>query len=158
GLPALGRVRAIATGELGDHLAGEVALFEPPIGSQRRWRVRPYTRTTKLLTDFPFAVPVTATLTSLDSVPYSWTWPRGEALRSDLLVFQQDDGSTPQEPLLRFFRSGSVSSSARTLWVLVPHDWTVEPATEGAVSEIDDVPALDRKLVRLSAAAYFRSG
>ena len=30
GLPATSRARAIATGELGNHLAGEVALFEPP--------------------------------------------------------------------------------------------------------------------------------
>ena len=35
---------------------GEVALFEPPVGVQRRWRVRPYMRTAKLLTDFPFTV------------------------------------------------------------------------------------------------------
>jgi hypothetical protein len=52
-LSMLSRVRAIATGELGNHLAGEVALLEPPTGEQRRWRVRPYIRAAKLLTDFP---------------------------------------------------------------------------------------------------------
>jgi hypothetical protein len=92
--------------------------------------VRPYTRTAKLLTDFPFAAPVTATLSSSDGVPHPWTWPRVEALRSDVLVFEPDDGSTPHEPLLRFLRSGSVSSPAKTLYVLVPDNWTVEPATD----------------------------
>jgi len=158
GLSAQSRIRAIPTGELGNHLAGEVALFEPPVGEQRRWRVRPYMRTAKLLTDFPYSAPVTATLSSPEGGSYSWTWPRGEALRSDLLVFEPDEGSTPQEPLLRFSRTGSVSSPAKILYVLVPLNWTVEPVREGAVMEVENVPALGRKLVRLSAAAYFRSG
>ncbi|TIO48881.1 MAG: hypothetical protein E5X80_26105 [Mesorhizobium sp.] len=157
GLPAASRARAIATGELGNHLAGEVALFEPPSGEQRRWRVRPYTRTGRLLNDFPFTSPVTTTVSSPDSVPYPWTWPRGDALRSDVLVFEPDEGSTPQAPLLRLFRAGSVSSPAKTLYVLVPHDWTIEPTTPGAVPETEDVPTLGRKLARLSAAAYFHS-
>ena len=158
GVPATSRARAIATGELGNHLVGEVALFEPPIGEQRRWRVRPYMRTAKLLTGFPFSAPVTTTVSSPDCVPYSWTWPRGDALRSDVLVFEPDEGSTPNEPLLRFFRAGSVNSPAKTLYVLVPHDWAIEPATEGAVMEIEDVPSLGRKLAHLTAAAYFHSG
>ena len=157
GLPTTSRARAIGTGELGNRLAGEVALFEPPLGEQRRWRVRPFVRTARLLTDFPFTAPVTTMVNSPDSIPYPWTWPRGDALRSDVLVFQPDEGSTPHEPLLRFFRAGSVSSPAKTLYVLVPHDWTVEPATEGAVAEIETVPALGGKLARLTAAAYFDS-
>ncbi|MGL4964043.1 MAG: STY4851/ECs_5259 family protein [Inquilinus sp.] len=157
-LPATSRARAIATGELGNHLAGDVALFEPPIGEQRRWRVRPYMRTARLLTGFPFSAPVTATVSSPDCLPYSWKWPRGDALRSDVLVFGPDEGSTPHEPLLRFLRAGSVSSPAKTLYVLVPHHWTIEPLTEGAVAETEDVPALGRKLARLTATAYFHSG
>ena len=74
-----------------------------------------------------------------------------------MLVFQQDEGSTPKEPLLRFLRSGSVSSPAQTLYVLVPDDWTVEPAAENAVVEIEGLPRLGRKLARLTGAAYFRS-
>jgi hypothetical protein len=72
-------------------------------------------------------------------------------------VFEPDEGWTPQEPLLRFVRAGSVSSPATTLYVLVPRDWTVEPVSEGAVTEIEDVPALSRKLARLTGAAYFIS-
>jgi hypothetical protein len=158
GLTALGRFRAIATGELGNHLAGELALLEPPIGEQRRWRVRPYTRTAKLLINFPFETPVTTTLSSAVGTTYPWTWPHGGSLRSDVLVFEPDEGSTLQDPLLRFVRSGSVSSSTKILYVLVPHDWTVEPTTEGREAEIEDIPALRRKLVRLTSAAYFHSG
>lgn len=157
GLSALGRVRAIPTGELSNHVTGEVALLEPPVGEQRRWRVRPFMRTARLLTGFPFSAPVTATLSSPGGVPHPWTWPRGDALRSEMLVFQEDEGSTPNEPLLRFLRSGSARSPAKTLYVLVPEDWIVEPATEGAVAESEAVAALGCKLVRLTAAAYFRS-
>lgn len=157
GVPATGRARAVATGELGNYIAGEVALFEPPIGEQRRWRVRPYTRTARLLIDFPFTAPVTTTVSSPDCVPHPWTWPRGDALRSDVLVFEPDEGSTPNEPLLRFFRAGSVNSSAKTVYVLVPHGWVIEPAAEGAVMEIEDIPSLGRKLAHLTGAAYFLS-
>lgn len=158
GVPTTSRARAIATGELGNHLASEVALFEPPIGELRRWRVRPFMRSARLLTGFPFSLPVTTTVSSPDCVPYSWTWPRGDALRSDVLVFEPDEGSTPNEPLLRFLRAGSVNSPAKTLYVLVPHDWAIEPATDGAVMEIEDIPSLGRKLAHLTAAAYFHSG
>jgi hypothetical protein len=155
GVPTTSRARAIATGELGNHLAGEVALFEPPIGEQRRWRVRPYMRTARLLIDFPFTAPITTTVSSPDCVPCPWTWPRGDALRSDILVFEPDEGSTPNEPLLRFIRGGSVSSPTKTLYVLVPLDWSIEPATEGAVFEIYDIPSLGCKLAQLTGAAYF---
>jgi hypothetical protein len=160
-LPAVAetsRARAIATGELGNHLSGEVALFEPPIGAQQRWRVRPYMRTAGLLTGFPFSAAVTTTISSPDGAPYSWTWPRGEALRSEVLVFESDDSSTPIEPLLRFFRAGSVSSPTKTLYVLVPHGWTIEPVTDSALVGIEDVPVLGCKLARLTAATYFHNG
>jgi hypothetical protein len=73
-------------------------------------------------------------------------------------VFEADEGSTPHEPLLRFFRAGSVSSPAKALYVLVPCDWTIEPTADGAINDIEDIPALGRKLARLTAAAYFYSG
>lgn len=158
GMPTTSRAHAIAAGELGNHLAGEVALFEPPVGEQRRWRVRPYTRAARLLINFPFTAPVTTTVSSPDCAPYSWTWPRGGALRSDVLVFKSDEDSTPHEPLLRFFRAGSVSSPVKTLHVLVPYNWDVELGAEDTMAEIEDIPALGCKLARLTAAAYFHSG
>lgn len=157
-LPSVnGRLRAIPSGELGNHLAGELALLEPPIGEQRRWRVHPSARIAKLLVDYPFAAPVTVSLTAPEGAPTSWIWPRGDAQRSDVLVFQEDEGSSPDRPLLRFLRAGSVSSPAKTLYVLVPNDWLVEPGTESAIAEIEDIPAITCKLVRLAGAAYFRA-
>lgn len=150
-----GRLRAIPSGELGNHLAGELALLEPPIGEQRRWRVHPSARIARLLVDYPFAAPVTVSLTAPEGAPTSWTWPRGDAQRSDVLVFQQDEGSSPDRPLLRFLRAGSVSSPAKTLYVLVPKEWSVEAGTEDAIAEVEEVPAINSKLVRLAGAAYF---
>lgn len=157
GLSSTGRVRAVPTGELANHLTGDLALLEAPLGEQRHWRVRPFTRIAKLLTGFRFTSPVTTTLTSADGSPLSWTWPRGEALRSDLLVFQQDEGASPGEPLLRYLRSGSISSPAKMLYVLVPDEWSIEASNDDAIVEIESVPSLRRKLVRLAGTAYFRS-
>ncbi len=151
------RLRAIPSGELGNHFSGELALLEPPIGEQRRWRVRPSSRIARLLIDYPFAAPVTVSLTAPEGAPTSWTWPRGDAQRSDVLVFQEDEGSSQDRPLLRFLRAGSVSSPAKTLYVLVPRDWNVEPGSEGAIDEIEDVPAIACKLVRLAGTAYFQA-
>ena len=158
GFPTTSRARATPLGELANHLAGEVALFEPPVGEQRRWRVRPCIRTGKLLVGFPLTAPVVATLTSPDRMPTAWGWPRGDALRSELLVFTTDDGATPKEPLLRFLRSGSTSSSAKSLYALIPRDWLVEPSCDNAVVTVEDVTSLERKLVHISATVYFRAG
>ncbi|TIV68463.1 MAG: hypothetical protein E5V86_00750 [Mesorhizobium sp.] len=157
-LPTQGRVRAVPTGELSNHLSGELALFEAPMGEQRRWRVLPYTRTAKLVRNFPFSAPVTVTLTSPGLAPCPWIWPRGESLRSDLLVFREDEGSTPEKPLLRLLRSGSVSSPHKTLYVLFPEDWSIGSASEAAIAEVEVLPHLARKLARLVGMAYFRGG
>lgn len=153
----LARLRAIPSGELGNHLPGELALLEPPIGEQRRWRVHPSARAARLLVNYPFAAAVTVSLTAPEGAPTSWTWPKGEAQRSDVLVFQEDEGSTPDRPLLRLLRAGSVSSPTKTLYALVPKDWLVEPSNEDAIAEIEDVPSSSGKLVRLIGAAYFRA-
>ncbi|MDQ6436651.1 STY4851/ECs_5259 family protein [Mesorhizobium sp. LHD-90] len=153
---SLGRARAVPTGELSNHLAGDFAVFEPPVGVQRRWRVRPSNRLTRLMPGFPLEAKVTVTLTS-SGVPHNWTWPGGEALRSELLVFRDDDGATQNERLLRFLRAGSVASSAKKLYALCPESWSVE-AKDGETTLSEDVlPGIGRKLVTISGAAYFRS-
>lgn len=151
------RVRAVASGELSRRLTGEIALFEPPAGDRRRWRVRPSTRMGRLLDDFPFAAPASVLLTAPDSPPQPWIWPGGEPRRSDLLVFAVDDGATAQEPLLRFLKAGSTRSPARTLYALTPCDWEIEAAAEGAIVSVEEAPALGRKLARLEGAARLRS-
>src|SRR5690606_9968938 len=133
----------------------EIALLEPPASGQRSWRVRPFMRTTRLLRNYPLGAPVTVTLSAKSNPPFLWTWPKGEAVRSDLLIFIEDENATPQQPMLRFIKAGSVRSPHKTLYALIPDDWQVEPSCDGAVTEIEAVPGLGCKLVRLSAAAYF---
>ena len=159
-LPAVsanGRMRAVPYGELGKYVPGEVALLEPPIAEQRRWRVHPSSRMARLVVGYPFTASVTVSLTTAEDVPMSWTWPRGEALRSDVLVFEEDEGSTSAQPLLRLVRAGSFSSPAKILHVLVPTSWLVEAEREGAVADETPVPSIGRKLIRLTGTAYFRA-
>jgi len=152
--PTEGRMRAIATGELATRLADEVALFEPPAAEGGRWRVRPFARVGRLLVDFPFSAPATVALTSSTGVHSAWTWPKGEALRSDVLVFREDEAANTQEPRLSFVRSGSAGSSAKTLFALIPQDWIAKPRDELTELEIEPVPALARQLVRVTSAVY----
>lgn len=152
---SLGRARAVPNGELSNHLAGDIAVFEPPVGTQRRWRVRPSNRLTRLLPGFPLEAKVAVTLAS-SGVPHGWIWPGGEALRSELLVFRDDDGAIHNERLLRFLRAGSVASSAKQLHALCPESWSVETRDDGTTISEEVLPELGRKLVTISGAAYFR--
>lgn len=153
---SLGRARAVPAGELSNYIAGDFALLEPPVGVQRRWRIRPFSRVTRLIADFPLEASVAVTLTSSGS-PRTWTWPGGESLRSELLVFRQDDGAAEGERLLRFLRKGSVASSAKTLYALCPEQWSVEAKDDRTALSDEPLPALGRKLVTIEGTAYFRS-
>lgn len=150
-----GRMRAVPNGELANRMSGEAALFEPPLDKAQRYRVRPLTRTAKLIPDFPFLSPVTVTLHAPDCAPAAWTWPRGEALRSDVLVFAKDTAAANGETLLRYIRSGSVKSPEKELFVLIPEKWHVEGSSAEAVESVEVLPALTRKLVHITAMAYF---
>ena len=150
-----GRIRAVPSGELANRIAGEVALLEPPAEKSQRFRVRPLTRLSNLITNFPFLSPVTVTLHAPDCSPASWVWPQGDALRSDMLVFALDDGATRDALLLRYIRSGSVRSPKRTLYVLVPESWQIRGETENSIVSVTAVPLLRRQLVEVSGLAYF---
>ncbi|MCT8992295.1 STY4851/ECs_5259 family protein [Chelativorans sp. SCAU2101] len=151
------RLRAIPSGELGKHLSGELALLEPPTGEQKRWRVHPLSRISEVIAGYLFEEPVAVSLTSPEEAPVLWTWPRGERLCSDLLVFQEHEETARGEKLLRFIRAGSVSSSANHLYVLVPSHWIVEPACDGAIDSVDETWTGDRQLIRIKGTVYFSS-
>lgn len=157
-LKTLGRIRAVPAGELANWLSGEAALLEPPGDEQQRYRVRPLTRASKLIVGFPLLSPVTVTLHAPDCAPAAWTWPHGEALRSDVLVFAQDTAPATGEKLLRYLRSGSVKSPEKELYVLVPEDWTVEGSSDDAIAGVEFLPAIGRKLIHIKEMTYFSAG
>ena len=154
-LSAQGRFRAVPVGQLAEHVSGEVALLEPPADGQKSWRMRPLMRASRLIRDFPLEAPVVVTLSSPSAQPASWTWPSGEGKHSDILVFQEEDDASSGDRLLRLVRAGSASLPAQVLHVLMPDDWKVDLATEGAV--VSDVPigTLGRRLVEVRGIAYF---
>ena len=152
---SLGRARAVPSGELGAHVSGEIALLEPPSGQAARWRSRPLRRTAKIFKPFPFTAPVTVTVAGAGR-PVSWTWPRGEPLRSELLVFREEESAPEDGKLLRFVKAGSASSPASKLYALVPEDWEIETSSEDALASIT-VPLPGKKLVELVGAVYLRS-
>lgn len=151
------RYRAVATGALSDHIAAELALFEPPLANHPRWRVRPYARTTKLLTGFRFDDAVTVALSSSEGMSYPWVWPKGNAIRSDILIFELDGTSTPDQEILRLVGTGSYSGRSPSLYVLVPSDWTISPKSPNDVFRMEALPAQERQLVLISEATYFKS-
>lgn len=149
-----GRIHAVPSGELANRISGEIALLEPPAEKHQRFRVRPLIRLSTLITNFPFNTPVTVTMHAPGCSPATWIWPQGDALRSDVLVFAADEGSAPGT-LLRYMRSGSLRSSKRTLYVLVPETWHVEGETENAIVFSTLMPSQMRKLVVVSGTTYF---
>ena len=150
---SLGNYRAVPTGELSNHISGDIALLEPPVGNQRTWRITPRRNLTRPLIGFPFDKPLTVSLTN-PGASTTVEWRGGQAIRSDLLVFEEEtiDG---EQKLLQLTRAGSVSAPATTLFVLYPQSWRVTPAVDGAVSAGEAVPELGRSLATLTGTAYF---
>ncbi|MFJ5486144.1 STY4851/ECs_5259 family protein [Hansschlegelia beijingensis] len=157
GLSSQARTRAIPAGDLAKFVVGELAILEPPAVEKRRFRLRPLARLTRLLTDFPFSSPASVVLASPAAPPKSWVWPGGGSLRSDVLTFREDEGATPEQPLLRYLGGGSVSSPLKTLWSLVPDGWTVQPIEpQDPAPEIQPVPSAGCKLIRVTRPVYLR--
>ncbi|ESQ74518.1 STY4851/ECs_5259 family protein [Asticcacaulis sp. AC402] len=154
GLAADSRYRAVPSGELSNFIADEFALFEPPVDDQRTWRVKPRLDLSRLLKGFAFKAPVTTTLTS-GSTLYPMVWPHGEAIRSDILVFEAEEEKHGLR--LRLVAQGSTSRAAKVLYALMPADWEVQADTPEAILEIEHVPNLKCRLVKTDGTLYLRS-
>ncbi|EGF91080.1 hypothetical protein ABI_24930 [Asticcacaulis biprosthecium C19] len=154
GLAADSRYRAVPSGELSNFIADEFALFEPPVDDQRTWRVKPRLDLSRLLKGFAFKAPVTTTLTS-GSTLYPMTWPHGEAIRSDILVFEAEEDKHGLR--LRLVGQGSASRAAKVLYALMPADWELQADTPEAILEFEDVPNLKCRLVKTDGTLYLRS-
>ncbi|WP_162252285.1 STY4851/ECs_5259 family protein [Mesorhizobium sp. Root102] len=153
----LGRLRAVASGALANKVSGEFALFEPPSGTQKRWRVRPLVRLDKIIPDIPFSMPILANLTT-NGVNCPIVWPRGEAVNSEILVLRKVPTEAGSAEALSLAGRGSHRSSAHRLYVLYPEGWAVRPADPDTIPDIELLPHLHRCLATISGATYFESG
>lgn len=153
---SIGNFRAVPTGELANHISGDVALLEPPVGNQRTWRVTPRQNLSRPLIGFPFERPLTVSLTN-PGASTSIEWRGGQAVRSELLVFEADSGGETGHTLLRLVRAGSVSAPAERLFVLLPRHWRVMPGADDAIAGDERIPDMESRLVTLTGTAYFEN-
>jgi hypothetical protein len=84
-------------------------------------------------------------------------WPKGNAVRSEVLIFELDETSTPDRDVLRLVGTGSHSSRTPTLFVLAPRDWIVNSVSNGSSPRIEAIPSFDSQLAVISEATYFKS-
>lgn len=139
------------SGRLADLVPGDFAVAYPPDGEQATWRIRPRLKLQHPLPGFEFSQAVAVNLVETGAST-AWTWPGGEALNSDLCVFEAGEGSGETPDVLVLKARGSYSSAAKMLYVWAPDEWQVEGA---GVTPIAAFP-LRRPgtLYRLKAIAY----
>ncbi len=149
--PFAARVGIVPSGHLADQVPGDFAVAYPPDGDQVTWRIRPRIKLLRPLTDFEFASAVTVNLVEGGS-SVTWTWPGGEAVSSDLCVFEADDGSGAVPEALVLKARGSYSSMAKTLYLWAPDSWRVEGADVTSMGSL----SLRRpgQIYRLDAVTY----
>ena len=131
--PSIGRVRAFASGALSNVLAGELAMLEPPTEAGEHWLCRPRGGARRRA-PLEFARAVTVELRAGDAAPTPFVWPRGEPVRSELLVFADDraDGATSDPDVLLLIGSGSVSTRRTRAYLWTPHDFEIVAKADGA--------------------------
>ncbi|WP_426037963.1 STY4851/ECs_5259 family protein [Brevundimonas sp. DC300-4] len=124
--PSEGRLRVFAKNALASVQAGELALLDPPAELAQRWlsRRRGGTRDHAA---FPFDQPVQVELVSAENRRLTATWPRGESMRSEVMVFADPRGDETDSPpqTLVHLGGGSLSTRRSRVWVLTPPDFAV---------------------------------
>ncbi|WP_420392106.1 STY4851/ECs_5259 family protein [Acuticoccus sp.] len=148
-----GTARAIPVGQLARSIENELALFQPPTETQRTWKVIPRRDFSRVLPAYPFDAAVSVRLVS-NGVGRDFTWPGGNPVRSEMLVFREEDTIPGGPPLLRLLRTGSATSRASSLAGLVPAHWRVDAPNDGIVGD-EVLRHLRRRLVTVARTAYF---
>jgi hypothetical protein len=126
--PSEGRLHVFAAGALASVHAGELGLLDPPAEVAQQWLSR-RRGAPRAPIPFPFDQAATVELRSAEDRRLVLTWPRGEPLRSEMLVFADprgDDADTPPQTLIHL-GGGSLSSRRRRVWLLTPPDFVVCP-------------------------------
>lgn len=148
------RLRVHATGDLGDRLAGELALLDPP-GEDGAWisRARP-AAPRRPLRNYPFTSAAEVELRSDGRVVATLPWSSsGHPLHSETLAFIDDrenhDGS-PNELVL--LGTGSQRSRHEAIYVWAPSNYEGKAASGGAlICEWEDA---EHRLFRLTEPAF----
>lgn len=116
------RLRVHAVGDLGDRLAGEIALLDPP-GEDGAWIARPRPAAPRRpLRNFAFSSPVQVELRSDGQPVATFIWSAaGEPLHAEVLAFVDDrdaDVETVQE--LTLLGGGSQRARQKSIYVWAP--------------------------------------
>lgn len=148
------RLRVHAVGDLGDRLAGELALLEPP-GEDGAWVARPRPAAPRRpLRNYSFSSPALVELRTDGVAVDRFAWSAaGEPLRGEVLAFTDDRDARPDAvEELTFLGGGSqrTRQSAIYVWAPLSHVATTAAGTQ--------VPPLwegdGRRLFRLTEPSF----
>ncbi|WIY67960.1 STY4851/ECs_5259 family protein [Aquidulcibacter paucihalophilus] len=119
------RLRVHAIGDLGDRLAGEIALLDPP-GEEGAWIARPRPAAPRRsLRNFAFSSPVQVELRSDGQRVAALTWsPAGEPIHAEVLAFVDErdtDCETAEELILLGCGSQRARHKAIYVWAPASH-------------------------------------
>ncbi|MFD2649262.1 STY4851/ECs_5259 family protein [Devosia albogilva] len=151
----LGRGRVVPVGELARQISGAFALLEPPSEEDRTWRVRPLVRLGRPIENFPFTSPVAAEVVQ-DGTRTGIIWPGGGAVRSELLVFAEEEAGADGRRQLRLAGTGSVQSHQKQLIAAMPRGWLATDLEGRSLDLAGSVPELGLDLVHIDRAVRIR--
>lgn len=128
------RLRAVPTGRFARHVAGELALLEPPgEDAEEGWRARRL-RPDPVVLDVPPTVGAEVELLAEGRVVHRLCWPNGEPMHGDMLVFAPDDAT--DEEISTLVGTGPGGYAAERVIVAMPRDWRVDRYGEAAKVEL----------------------
>ncbi len=130
--PSAGRLRVYSAGALASVLVGELGLLEPPTEEGDHWLCRPRGGRDHR-GPFPFELPTSVELRSGELIKKKITWPRGESLRSELLIFADDRGDEAVTPAseLAYLGASSLRTRRGRVYLLTPTDFVVTALESG---------------------------
>jgi hypothetical protein len=148
------RLRVYACGALGDFIAGEIALLDPP-GEDGAWVARPRPAAPRSpLLNFPFSAPVEVELRVDGQRVSTVVWsPSGEPVHGEVLAFVDEQENSDSDPVeLSLVGTGSQRTKRNSIYAWTPASYTAR-TFEGV-----DVPCIwgdeRHRLFRLDSKSY----